>query len=305
MNHMPPFKDLRVFTCVAHCGGFKLAAQQLAVSPAYVSKRIALLEETLGTQLLLRSARQVSLTREGEITLRWAQSLLSDMAQLQGELNREQQVPAGRLRITTSTGFGTRCVAPVLSHLVSRYPLLDIELELLDRPVDLVSEGFDLELLVGGEPAPDLIARRLASNRRILCAAPSYLARAGTPTRLDELRQHRCIGIRERDQSDGHWHLASGREVYRLQPRAWMSTNNGDVARQWCLDGHGIMLRSLWNVQRELASGALRQVLPEFSQPADIYAVYTRRLDTSARLRACVDLLAAELPALCSWPVLP
>lgn len=295
MNQLPPLTDIRVFVVAAQLEGFSLAAEHLRVSPAYVSKRIALLEQMLGVTLFTRTARQVRLSLEGKIALKWAQQLLENMEQMQREIGREHEVPKGRLRIVTSTGFGSYCVAPLLSRLVNRYPELEVDLELLDRPVDLVSEGFDLEVRVGGQLPQNMIARKLVSNRRILCASPSYLDQYGKPEVLEDLQTHRCIAIRERDQSPGQWVLQGPRGVKTLALRAPMNTNNGVVARLWCLDGHGIMLRSAWNVSDDLARGALIQVLPHYTQQADIHAIYSARLETSAKLRACVSLLGEAL----------
>lgn len=181
MSQLPPLDDLKVFVVAAQLEGFSAAAERMRVSPAYVSKRIALLEQLLGVRLFIRSARQVRLSLEGKIALKWALQMLETMESMRGEIHREQQVPRGRLRVVTSTGLGTHCIAPLLSELVERYTELEIDLELLDRPVDLVSEGFDLEIRVGGQQPQWMISRTLARNFRILCAAPSYLERNGVP----------------------------------------------------------------------------------------------------------------------------
>lgn len=291
MKQLPALTDLRVFVVAAQLEGFSLAADQLCVSPAYVSKRIALLEQVLGVRLFVRSARQVRLSLEGKIALKWAQRLLEDMEQMQLEISQEQQVPKGRLRIVTSTGFGSLCVAPLLAQLADHYPELEIDLELLDRPVDLVSEGFDLELRIGGLLPQSMIARKLATNRRILCASPGYIEQHGNPKTIDDLHSHRCIAIRERDQSPGQWLLQGPSGSRTLELRAPMNTNNGAVAKLWCLKGQGIMLRSAWNVKEEIDTGKLVQVLPDYTQEADIHAIYSTRLETSAKLRACVTLL--------------
>lgn len=296
MSQLPPLEDFRVFVTAARLGGFSAAADQLVVSPAYISKRIGLLEERLGVKLFMRASRSVCLTLEGKIALEWAERLLETHDQLRAELNREQELPRGRLRVVTSTGFGMHCIAPIMSDLAFRYPDLQIDLELLDRPVDLVSEGFDLEIRIGGVLPEQMIAKRLANNQRILCAAPSYLEKHGFPTFLEDLKRHQCIGIRERDQSYGIWRLAKEDEVYSIPLTAEMMTNNGAVAKQWCLKGHGIMLRSIWNVQEELIKEDLVRVLPSYGQQADIHVIYSARLETSAKLRACVMQLEQSLP---------
>ncbi len=296
MSQLPPLEDIRVFVTAARLGGFSAAADQLDASAAYVSKRIGLLERALGVKLFLRSARSVQLTFEGRIALERSVQLLDVMDQMHVDLASEQQIPKGRLRIATSTGFGSHCVAPLISKLVLRYPDLAIDLELLDRPVDLISEGFDVEIRVGGDHPSHAIAMLLAKNHRILCASPDYIQQYGLPDSVDALSQHHCIGIRERDQSYGTWWLRGMKQSHSVNLSTSLMTNNGSVAKAWCLSGHGIMLRSIWNVRDELLSGRLVHVLPHYTQPADIYAIYTARLETSAKLRACVDYLKQDLP---------
>lgn len=296
MSQLPPLEDLRVFVIAATSGGFTAAAEQLSFSPAYVSKRIGLLEKALGVRLFLRSARSVSLTLEGKIALEWSERLLDTMEQMSLEISLEQQVPRGRLRIATSTGFGSHCIAPIISDLVFHYPELEVDLELLDRPVDLVSEGFDLEVRVGGELPPQMIAKRLASNYRVLAASPTYIDTHGMPKNLAALAEHKCIGIRERDQNHRVWRLESAAGIASVDLAASLMTNNGTVAKQWCLKGHGIMLRSIWDLQQDFLSGRLVRVLPEYHQSAEIHVIYASRLETSAKLRTCVAYLEEALP---------
>lgn len=295
MNHLPPLNDIQAFVMAARQQSFSLAADRLNVSPAYISKRIGLLEKHLSVRLFIRAARQVTLSPEGKVALLWSEQLLETMERMQAEINNEQLIPKGKLRIVTSTGFGSHFIAPIISQISHQYPQLSIDLELLDRPVDLISEGFDIELQVGGELPQQMIAKRLATNQRILCASPAYLQSQGTPTQLAELNHHRCIGIRERDQTDGLWHLNSGTKQTSIQLTAPLTTNNGSVAKQWCLDGQGIMLRSIWNVQQEINAGQLVRVLPQYAQPADVYALYPSRLETSAKLKVVVSKLEQAL----------
>ncbi|WP_428033394.1 LysR substrate-binding domain-containing protein [Amphritea sp.] len=295
MNQLPPLNDIQVFVVAARLQGFSSAADSLDVSPAYISKRINLLEKHLGVRLFIRNARQVILSPEGKIALEWSERLLETMEQMEAEIVNEQLIPKGKLRIVTSSGFGSHFIAPVVSRFSQQYPQLEIDLELLDRPVDLISEGFDIELRVGGELPQQLIARRLCENQRILCAAPAYLEEYGTPQQLAELNRHRCIGIRERDQSYGHWRLESRAGKKSIKLTAPLTTNNGSVAKQWCLDGRGIMLRSVWNIREELNRGHLIRILPDYSQQADIHAIYPSRLETSAKRKVFVTLLETAL----------
>ncbi|AXK40110.1 LysR substrate-binding domain-containing protein [Crenobacter cavernae] len=289
MNNEPQLEDLRVFCLVTRKSGFAAAAEELGASPAYVSKRIRLLEDSLGVKLLHRSTRRVAVTEDGERVYRWAQKILGDVDHMIDEVSATSQSPRGLIRISSSFGFGRVHVAPALAELAERHPQLEIRFDVSDRIVDLASEGIDLDIRVGNEIAPQLIAKKLASNRRILCAAPAYLERRGAPKILDELAGHDCLVIKERDHPFGVWRLAGPDGDASVRVTGPLSANHGEIVHQWALAGRGIMLRSLWDVRAALDSGRLVQVLPDYSQPADIWAVYPARLSTSAKLRVCVE----------------
>ena len=290
----PATDDLRVFTAVVRRASFAEAATELGASPAYVSKRIRLLEEELAVKLLHRTTRRVAVTEEGERVFHWAQRILDDWDQLLQEVAVTRREPRGLLKVSCSFGFGRRVVAPVLSQLVERHPGLQVRLEVFDRLVDVAGEGFDLDVRVGDEIAPHLIARRLADNQRVLCAAPAYLARKGVPRGVADLASHDCLVIKERDHPFGVWRLRSGGADETVKVRGPLSANNGEMAVQWAVDGRGIVLRSLWDVGAELRSGRLVRLLPDWWQEANIWAVYPTRLERSAKVRVCVEFLQAH-----------
>jgi LysR family transcriptional activator of dmlA len=291
VNNNPPLDDLRLFCAIVKKLSFSAAAEELGISRALVSKRIALLEETLGTRLLNRTTRRVSVTEQGAIVAQWAQRIDEDLEQMSDALSQARTSPRGHLRVCSSTGFGRNRLAPAISALAVQHPGLEIALELLDRPVDLAGEGFDVDIRVGEIDAPDLIARKIASNSRVLCAAPRYLAQFGEPTTLSELASHRCLPVRERDQAFGRWKLSGpdGTQVVRVAGP--MSSNNGEVVHAWAIDGHGIILRSMWDVKPSLESGQLVRVLVDYAQPADVWALYQNGLSASAKMRVFVDFL--------------
>ncbi|RON95852.1 LysR family transcriptional regulator [Pseudomonas fluorescens] len=297
-DSVPLPEDLRVLLTVIRKNGFAAAADELGLSPAYVSKRIQILETTLGTRLLHRTSRRVSLTEDGERVQRWALRILDDFQQLHDELSDAHDSPRGRLHLCSSFGFGRNHVAPAVSLLAERYPDLEIRLDLFDRVVDIINEGFDLEIRVGDDIPGQHIGRHLVSNRRVLCAAPGYLQRRGTPQKLDELQQHDCLVIKERDNAFGIWHLDrdGGQESVRVSGP--LSSNNGEIVLQWALDGRGVLLRSLWDVKPLLEQGRLVQVLDDYSQSANVWAVYPTRLAHSGKLRACVEFLQAHFKGL-------
>ena len=290
--------DLRVFCVVVRKASFVAAADDLGASAAYVSKRIRLLETQLGTRLLHRTTRRVALTDEGERVYRWAQRILDDVDQLLQEVGGTRAQARGPLRVCSSFGFGQQVVAPALGALVEQHPALQVRLELFDRLVDVAAEGFDLDVRVGNDIAPHLIARQLAPNHRVLCAAPAYLAARGTPRSPQELAGHDCLPIKERDHPFGVWRLLCDGQEQTVKVSGKLSSNHGEVALRWALDGRGIVLRSVWQVAPLLASGQLVQVLPGCTQPADIWAVYPVRLERSAKLRVAVEFLCHWMGAL-------
>jgi LysR family transcriptional activator of dmlA len=291
VNANPQLDDLRLLCVVARHRSFAETARELGVSKAVVSKRIALLEAAVQERLFHRTTRSVSLTAQGEIVYQWAQRILEDVDLMGEAISREKAAPSGLLRICSSTGFGRSRLAPALSALAVRYPQLEIQVELFDRLVDLVEEGFQLDIRIGRVREGNVIKRRIARNRRVLCASPAYLARFGTPGSLDELKAHRCIPIRERDQDFGRWELAGPEGLTAIKVSGPLSANNGEIVRQWAIDGHGIILRSTWDVSREIASGLLVPVLPAYYQQADVWAVYPSRLSVSAKVKVCVEFL--------------
>jgi LysR family transcriptional activator of dmlA len=305
VNNTPSPEDLRVFSMVARKASFSAAAEALGTSAAYVTKRVRILETSLGTRLLHRTTRRVVVTEEGERVYQLAQRVLDDLDHLVQEVSSARRTPRGLLRVSSSFGFGRNLVAPALAQLVAQHPGLSVRFEVFDRIVDVAAEGFDLDVRVGDEIAPQLMARRLAANHRVLCAAPAYLQQRGTPRTLADLASHDCLAIKERDHPFGVWKLRAGRSEHTVKVTGPLSTNQGEIAVQWAVGGRGIVLRSLWDVGPLLRAGQLVQVLPDHLQEANIWAVYPSRLSHSAKVRVCVEFLEqhfASNPALAGAP---
>lgn len=298
MNNLLQNEDLRVFVTVVRKGTFAAAADELGMSAAYVSKRIGILEDGLGVRLFQRSTRRIVITEDGEQVFARAQAILDNLDELVDAVSERRREPSGRLRICSSFGFGRNLVAPAVAGLVAAYPGLEIRFEVFDRLVDPVAEGFDLDVRVGDEIAPNLIARRLMANRRILCAAPSYLARHGTPKNLQELRGHQCLAIKERDHPFGVWRLRGRNGEETVKVSGALSTNHGEIALRWAAEGAGIVLRSRWDAQPYIDAGTLVHILPEYTQEANVWAVYPQRLAGSGKLRVCVEFLERYLTGL-------
>lgn len=290
-DRLPLAEDLRVFLAVVNKQSFAAAATELGQSPAYVSKRIQILEETLNARLLHRSTRGVRLTEDGERARRWALQILDTFDQFIGDLSDSRSEPRGNVHICSSFGFGRCHVAPAIAELARRYPQLNLRLDLFDRVVDLVAEGIDLEILVGDDIPEQHIGKKLAQHQRVLCASPAYLAAHGEPESLNALAQHQCLVLKERDNPFGIWLLTEGHEAQRIRVKGALSSNSGEVVLQWALEHQGIILRSEWDVRPYIEKAELVQILPQFSQPASVWAVYPTRLAESAKLRVCVEFL--------------
>lgn len=288
-------KDLNVFLTVVRMQSFAAAAEELGQSPAYVSKRIGILEATLKTRLLHRNTRRLVLTDDGERTCRWSIRILADIDDMVDDLTEAQDIPRGLLHICTTFGFGRKCVGPVISQLSEQFPELEVRLEVFDRAVDLVQEGFDLEVRVGEDLPQQHICKLLKNNERILCASPKYLEQNGTPKTLEDLKNHNCLVLKERNSPFGIWHLNYRGKEIPVSVSGTMATNNGEIVLRWAQEHRGIVLRSIWDAKTLIDKGEIVQVLHDYTQTANIYAVYPTRLSHSAKLRVCVEFLEKQL----------
>ncbi|WP_429302553.1 LysR substrate-binding domain-containing protein [Paraburkholderia sp. GAS199] len=292
--------DLSFFSTLAASGSLSAAARELGLTAAAVSKRLTQMESRAGVPLVNRTTRRMMLTPEGELYLEHARRILDEIDELAELLGSAKQSPKGLLRVNATLGFGRSHVAPAVSRFVARYPQVAVQLQLSVTPPPLTDDAFDVCIRFGEPPDTRVVARRLAPNRRLLCAAPAYLARHGMPLTAHDLSRHNCIGIRQGDEAYGVWRLTSGRGAARkteaVRINGSLTTNDGEIAVKWALEGHGILLRAEWDIRQYLDEGALVPVLPEHETPnADIFAVYSQRHQMSTRIRAFVDFIALDL----------
>lgn len=286
---------MQFFSALVRCGSLSAAARELQVSTPAVSKRLAALEARLGVRLLHRTTRRLALTHEGETYLASARRILDEIEGLERELQGARTEPTGLLRVNATLGFGRMHVAPAIASYVRAYPKVEVQLQLSVNPPPLTEDAFDVCVRFGEPPDARVMARLLAPNRRLLCASPAYLQRHGTPRTPHDLASHSIIGIRQGDEAYGLWRLRSGRRAETVRVRGGLSTNDGEIAVNWALAGHGIVLRAEWDVARYLRSGRLVQVLENWqTPPADIHAVYPVRHHSTMRVRSFVDHLAVE-----------
>jgi DNA-binding transcriptional LysR family regulator len=287
--------ELGFFVALATNGSLSGAARELGITPAAVSKRLSQMEARLGVPLVNRTTRRMSLTPDGDLLLEHGRRILGEIADLDQMLSASKGQPKGQLRVNATLGFGRLHIAPAISQYVLRYPEVDVQLQLSVKPPPLTEDQFDVCIRFGEPGDTRVIAKRLARNRRLLCAAPKYIATHGEPAIPSELVRHNCICIRQGDEAYGTWRLYKDRgddagELVKV--RGNLATNDGEIAVNWALDGHGILMRAEWDVERYLESGRLVQILPQYRTPdADIYAVYPQHQHQSARVRTLVAFL--------------
>ena len=293
--------DLSFFSKLVLAGSLSGAARELGVTTPAVSKHLAQMEARLGLTLINRTTRRMSLTPEGEVYLEHARRILGDIDDLEHQLRGAKSEPQGLLRVNATLGFGRIRIAPLISAFVERNPKVDIQLQLSVNPPPITDDACDVCFRFGHPPDSRVIARLIAPNRRIVVASPAYLREHGEPRAPEDLVRHNCIGIRQGDEAYGVWRFSSPKASKtpsgggkQVKIRGNLTTNDGEIAVNWALDGRGILLRAEWDVARYLRSGRLVQLLRPWTTPdADIYAVYAQRHKSSVRIQALIDFVAA------------
>jgi len=288
--------DLGLFLRVLDLGSISAAARSLGLSVAVASQRLKRLERALGVRLLHRTTRRLHPTPEGIALAEQGRELVEDLEALTSGLRRSATEVSGTLRVTMSASFGRLYVSPLLPEFLLAHPRLRVSVDLSDQTVDLVRAGFDLAIRIGALDDSTLVARKLASNRRVLCAAPGYLRRHGMPQAPADLARHECILLSGSQGRQDTWRLRDrqGQEtMVHVQGR--LDTNFGEVIRDAAVAGLGIALHSTWHVCEDLHAGRLQVVLPDYAiAESGIHAVMPQRRMVPPRVRALVDFLASE-----------
>jgi DNA-binding transcriptional LysR family regulator len=289
--------DIGLFLRVLDLGSISAAARSLDLSVAVASQRLKRLERALGVRLLHRTTRRLHPTPEGIALAEQGRVLVEDLEALTSGLRQSATEVSGTLRVTTSASFGRLYVSPLLPEFLLMHPRLRVSIDLSDQTLDLVSAGFDLAIRIGALDDSTLVARKLASNRRVLCAAPDYLRRHGTPQTPGDLVGHECILLSGSQGRQDTWRLRDrgGHDiVVRVQGR--LETNFGEVVRDAAVAGLGIALHSTWHVCEDLHAGRLQVVLPDHAvADSGIYAVMPQRRLVPPRVRAFTDFLVEKL----------
>lgn len=287
-------KDLALVTAIARLGTLARAARALDMTVAGASKRLSSFEAKLGTRLFDRTTRRVTATPDGEALVTEARGLLDRMADLEARLAGRRRAPAGHLRVNSTLGYGRRVLAPLLSEFARIHTDITLELTLTQGLPVGAEPPFDVAIRLGESAHPNYSACHLAENRRVLAAAPRYLRAAGTPRTPHDLTKHRCLVVRESDIDLSLWALdgAQGKVTIRVHPA--LASNDGESVTGWAIAGHGILLRSEWDIASYLADGRLLRVLPAYGCPAHVHALWPSR-SLPLRTRVFVDFLVKSL----------
>jgi DNA-binding transcriptional LysR family regulator len=303
---MDRLKQIESFVAVATKGSLTAAANAEGVAPAVIGRRIDALESRLGVKLLVRTTRKITLTHEGSAFLEDCQRLLSDLANAEASVSAGGVKASGYLKITAPAGFGRRHVAPLVPRFMALHPDVNVSLNLSDRVVDIVNEGYDCAVRVGDLPDSSLVSVRLADNRRLCVATPAYLKRAGTPKHPGELARHECLTLSSDASQTRGWAFLVDGAVTHLRPSGRIDCSDGQVLHDWCAEGLGLAWRSTWEVEQEIANGQLVSVLDEFAAPPNgIYAVFPHAKHLPLRVRLWIDFLKHSYGHAAYWSGAP
>jgi DNA-binding transcriptional LysR family regulator len=284
--------DMTAFVRAVELGGFSTAAREMGLTPSAVSKLVTRLEDRLGVRLLNRTTRRLALTPEGEAYFHRSQRILSDIEEAENEVASFRAQPRGLLRVNVGTAFGMHQLVPALPEFLERYPEMQVELTLTDRVVDLIEEGADVAIRLGTLGDSSLVARKICDLERVVCAAPAYLKRHGTPSKPDDLLQHNCLSV-DYAPSLRRWPFSDGEGVRHVEVLGNVSANNADALLQLALLGVGVIRLSEVIVGEALRAGKLVALLADVhhSEPLPLHAVYPQGRHRSPRVAAIVEFL--------------
>lgn len=292
--------DLELVLAVQETGSLIKASEKLGVSTPMMTKRLAALERALGVKLFFRTTRKVTPTAEGELFCERAKPLIESFLHLEDTLREQVLEPSGLIKIVSTFGFGRIWLGPAIAAWSKHYPKVRVDLRLTEALPDLAGDGFDAAVWLWAPSRANSAkwsARLLAHNERVLVASPSYIAAHGVPISIDDLAKHECLAVHESDDRGSSWLLTSSSKkdvVHNIKIKGALSSNSGELVRDWCVQGKGIMLRSLWDVSEPLSAGKLVRVLPDYAmKDANIQWLAPFRAHTPLRVSLLRDYLTA------------
>ena len=289
---MDKLTQIQAFVDVAEQGSLAKAALGQHITPVMLGRRIDALEKRLGVKLMHRTTRHLTLTEQGTIYLDHCRKLLADMEHADRQVSEGRHRATGHLIVSAPAAFGRMHVAPHASGFVQTHPDVRISFNLTDRVVDLVRDGYDVGIRIGGVIDPSFVAVKLASNRRVVCGTPDYFERHGIPRTLDDLARHNCLAFNLQGGQQRGWYFQVDGKQVTVRVEGNLNCNDGELLHRWAMEGLGLAWRSSWEIQAQLASGELITVLDEYALPQyDILAVYPQQRNLPAKVRFFIDML--------------
>ncbi|MGF1749620.1 LysR family transcriptional regulator [Vibrio cionasavignyae] len=300
---MDKFADMTMFVSIVKHKGLAAAGRELGLSPATVTSRLKALEQRYGVKLLNRSTRHLSLTDSGALYYQSSLEIINNVNEAESLLQSGLNEVKGTLKIAAPSDIGRQAILPILTSFCQQYPNVIPHLYLNDTLTNITESGIDIVIRYGELADSNLISRRLASSQRVLCASPEYLRKHGVPTTPAELTSHHCLAMLRSHEELTRWHFRQGdtHQSVAVQPRRF--SDDGEVIRRWALDGYGIALKSLLDVQQDINSDKLQVVLSDYrvnftasnsASSSDLNVVYVSRQYQPKRIRLFLDFLLSE-----------
>jgi len=294
---MSYLESLRVFTRVVELGSITSGGRDLRLTPAVASKRIKELEKHLGVRLFNRTTRSLTPTEVGKVFYDYAVKALESIEDAEAAVSSFSDTPRGVIRVTAPLGAGRRIIAPLVPRFVEKFPATEVHMRLSDRKVDILSDGLDVAFFIGSPQDSNLKLRKISDCPRVLCAAPEYLKKRGTPKTPDDLlsEEHNCLLLRYPRSPEYFWVLQTPEGPRKLQVAGNMDADHGDVLTDWALAGHGIVNKPRFDVAAHLDSGRLVEILPDTPPPPTIFGcLYPHRRLQDPKIRHFVDFVIAN-----------
>lgn len=294
--------DMEVFIRTVRYGSLSAAARSMDLTPAAVSYRLDKLEGSLGTRLLHRTTRRLTLTEDGSEYLDRAERMIAELEKVEAAVSRRDEVPQGRLKVTVPSSFGRQHIAPVMPKFLKRYPQVRLNLVMSDEMIDIMSQGVDVAIRICELKDSEFIARKLAPDRRVVCASPDYLARHGAPQTPADLARHNCLMLSQQP----YWNFNGPQGLERIKVAGNFECNNGEAIRDAALAGLGIALKATWDIAGAIKTGRLKVVLEDYpiSSDTSVWAVYPSRRNVPAKVTAFVAFMKEHFGSQPYWDAL-
>lgn len=289
--------ELQLFVEIVKAGSLSAAARALNGSPAAMSRGLSALESRLGVRLVTRTSRAFELTEEGHLFYERCERIVAEIAEAEAEASSQGKAVKGKLRIGAPMEIGRRLIAPLVARFVEKYPGIQVHLNLSASGLDVIDDGLDIALRVGLPADASVIAKKILSTRRIVCASPAYMSRHGTPRRPEDLREHDCIRLVRGRRVIDAWSFQEDGRRFELTVSGSLTTTSGEVVHKWVRAGRGVGLKAVWDIQPDLDAGTILECLKDFwCDQIDLFAICANRQHLSPRIRVFLDFISTALP---------